>query len=349
MAEPRACILSVSGTRLTADEGKLLADANPFGLIFMGRSCADPAQVRALVDQVHEATGRNTLIFIDQEGGRVRRLRPPNWPDFPAAGVFAELYKRDREAGLEACWLGHRLIAAELEPMGLHADCAPVADLRQPEAHQIVGDRAFGESVEQVAALCRAALEGLAAGGVAGVIKHLPGHGRALADTHESLPTVSASRGELSATDFACFKALHDAPMAMTAHIAYSALDGSTPATHSAKIIAEIIRGEIGFDGLLMTDDMGMKALGGTLAERGTRAIAAGCDMLLHCSGFLKEPAAILAEMAEVASVAPVLSGEALRRAIDAEQATTQLGPFDVEEGWARFRKLMSGAGTAAA
>lgn len=348
MTEPRACILSVSGPKLTADEAKLLADANPWGVILMGRSCQNPAQVTALVDEIHDACGRPALIFIDQEGGRVRRLRPPNWPDFPAPARYGEVYKRDREAGLEACWLGHRLIAAELEAMGLHADCAPVVDLLHTGAHVIVGDRAFGSTPEQVGALARAALEGLKAGGVAGVIKHMPGHGRAEVDTHDSLPMVRASREEL-AVDFEAFRLVNDAPMAMTAHIAYAALDGSNAATVSPTVIGGTIRGEIGFDGLLMTDDLGMNALGGTLADRAKRALAAGCDVILHCSGFVKTAEGILAEMNEVAGACPTLSGDALRRAVNAEQVAISAGPFDRTEGWARFEKLMAGAGTAAA
>jgi beta-N-acetylhexosaminidase len=348
MTEPRACILSVSGPDLTADEAKLLADVMPFGVILMGRSCINPKQVRNLIDDIHAACGRPTLIFIDQEGGRVRRLRPPNWPDFPAPGRYGELYKRDREAGLEACWLGHRLIAAELEPMGLQADCAPVVDLLHSGAHQIVGDRSFGDTPEQVGALARAALDGLRAGGVAGVIKHLPGHGRAEVDTHESMPVVRATREQL-ATDIEAFRLVNDAPMAMTAHIAYAALDGANAATVSAKMISETIRGQIGFDGLLMTDDLGMNALGGTLADRAKRALSAGCDVILHCSGFVKEPKVVLAEMAEVAGACPMLSGDGLRRAVDAEQWTTSVGPFDKAEGWDRFGKLMAGLGSAAA
>lgn len=348
MTEPRACILSVSGASLTEDEAKLFADAQPFGVILMGRSCQSPAQVRALTDAIQAACGRPTLIFIDQEGGRVRRLRPPNWPDFPPAGHYGELYKRDREAALEACWLGHRLMAAELEPIGIQADCAPVCDLLHRGAHAIVGDRSFGDSPTQVAELARAALEGLAAGGVAGVIKHLPGHGRAEVDSHESMPQLRVSREEL-AGDIEAFRRVHDAPMAMTAHIAYAALDdAATPATFSAKIIEETIRGDIGFDGLLMTDDLGMNALGGSLASRGKRALAAGCDVLLHCSGFLKDPRAILAEMTEVAEAAGQLSGESLRRAIEAEQ-TGKVGPFDKAEGRERFDRLMAGLGSAAA
>jgi beta-N-acetylhexosaminidase len=351
MAEPRACILSVSGTMLTVGERRLIAGVNPWGVILMGRSCESPAQVTALVEEIWATTGRPTLIFIDQEGGRVRRLKPPNWPDFPAAGQYSALYKRDRELGAEAVWLHHRLIAAELEPMGIRADCAPVVDLLHKGAHDIIGDRAFGENSEQVGALARAALDGLAAGGVVGVIKHMPGHGRAEVDSHEKLPVVRVAH-EAMFPDLSAFKAVKDAPMGMTAHLAYTALDGETPATLSPKIIGEVIRKEIGFKGLLMTDDLGMKALGGTLAERAKRALAAGCDVILHCAGFVKEPDGVLAEMTEVAQACPVLAGESLKRAVRAEAATSDIGPFDRAQGWERLGRLLSStspSGTAAA
>jgi len=351
MAEPRACILSVSGQTLTAGEKALFSRTSPWGVILMGRSCGTPDQVRALTQEIWSACGREALIFIDQEGGRVRRLRPPNWPDFPAPGKYAAIYKHDQSLGREAVWLHHRLIAAELEPMGIRADCAPVVDLHHRGAHEIVGDRSFGETPDQVGVLARAALEGLAAGGVAGVIKHMPGHGRAETDTHESLPVVRASR-EAMAMDIAAFKAVSDAPMGMTAHIAYTAFDGERAATVSEAIIGGVIRAQIGFEGLLMTDDLGMKALGGTLADRANRALTAGCDVVLHCSGFVKEPDGILAEMTEVAGACPPLSGEALWRAKNAEKSAAKPEPFDREQGWERLHKLLSQSspsGTAAA
>jgi beta-N-acetylhexosaminidase len=348
MGEPRACILSVSGLKLTDGERKLLARVNPWGVILMGRSCESPAQVTALTSEIWDATGRKTLIFIDQEGGRVRRLKPPNWPDFPAPARYGKVYERNKDLGLEAAWLGHRLIAAELAPMGIHADCAPVVDLLHPGAHQIVGDRSFGSTPEQVGALARAALNGLSDGGVAGVIKHIPGHGRAQVDSHESLPVVRAGGNELAA-DFAAFSAVHDAPMAMTAHIAYLAFDDKACATLSPTIIGEIIRKKIGFDGLLMSDDLGMHALGGSLANRAQRALAAGCDVVLHCSGFARDAATVFAEMSEVAEAAHELAGDPLRRARAAEKATLGLKPFDRAEGWARLEKLLADAGSAAA
>lgn len=343
-----ACILSVSGPALTQDEARLLADANPFGVILMGRSCVSRGQVSRLTADIRSACGRSVLVFVDQEGGRVRRLRPPEWPDFPAPALFGAVHDRDPDAGLEAAWLGHRLIAAELSAVGINADCAPVVDLLHSGAHQIVGDRAFGGDPQKVAALARVALEGLAAGGVVGVIKHIPGHGRAEVDSHETMPVVRASRDALE-KDFAAFRALSDAPMGMTGHLAYPALDGDNPATVSARIIADIVRGDIGFDGLLMTDDLGMKALGGSLGDRAQRAFAAGCDVALHCSGFVKDPSDILAEMREVAEASPALAGASLRRAEAAEAAASTIEPFDVAEGRARLNRLLALAGHAAA
>ncbi len=332
----KACILSVSGPELTAGEAALLASANPWGIILMGRSCVSRLQVRRLVASIWQATGRKTLIFIDQEGGRVARLKAPEWPLFPAGAAYAALYAADPEAGRKACWLGHRLIAFELASLSIHADCSPVVDVPVPGAHDIIGDRAFGTDPATVADLARAALAGLAAGGVAGVIKHIPGHGRSRADSHYELPRVTAGNNELAA-DFDAFARVSDAPMAMTAHIAYDAIDPGVAATLSRKLVEEVIRGRIGFDGLLMTDDLGMKALGGALTDRARGAIAAGCDVLLHCSGFLTDPAAILDEMTEVARAAPELHGEAARRAAVADAIATRAEPLDPATAWAQF------------
>ena len=348
MSEPKACILSVSGLQLTGEERKFLTSANPWAVILMGRSVSTRVQVSALVDEIFTALGRDCLIFIDQEGGRVRRLRPPEWPDFPPPGAYAAIYRKNPEAGVEAAWLGHRLIASELTQIGIRADCAPVLDMLHPGAHDIVGDRALGDKPEHVATLGRAALEGLGDGGVAGVVKHIPGHGRALLDSHLALPTVSAPLEELE-TDFAPFSALRDAPMAMTAHIAYEALDPGIAATVSRKIVDDVIRGRIGFDGLLMSDDLGMSALGGTLADRASGAFGAGCDIALHCAGFVKEAGAILREMQDIAEVSPSLSGKAKARAEAAESATLHAVEFDMEEGWERFNSLLALQGEALA
>lgn len=340
----KACILSVSGPELTPGEAALLKAEQPWGIILMGRSCVSREQVRRLVGDIWQATGRETLIFIDQEGGRVARLKAPEWPLFPRGSDYAAIYARDPELGREACRLGHRLIASELAGLSIHADCAPVVDLPVPGAHDVIGDRAFGTEPAQVADLARAALEGLRAGGVAGVIKHIPGHGRSMADSHLELPRVTAGDNELS-KDFAAFEKVADAPMAMTAHIAYEAYDAGKAATVSRYMIQEVIRGRIGFDGLLMTDDLGMRALGGSLTDRAQAAIDAGCDVLLHCSGFLKDPADILAEMTEVASAAPILSGVAARRAAAADAIAGQAEPFEPAQAWRRFHELFPTVG----
>lgn len=338
---PRACILSVSGPVLTDVEAALFADVQPWGVILMGRSCVSRDQVRTLVDDIWSALGRAALIFIDQEGGRVARLKAPEWPMFPSGATYGALFERAPQRGLEAAWLGHRLIAHELASIGIHADCAPVLDLPIEGAHNIIGDRAFGSSVDAISSLGRAALRGLCDGGVAGVIKHMPGHGRAMVDSHEDLPRVTAGDNEL-ATDFAVFESLNDAPMAMSAHIAYDAYDPEQPATLSQPVISEVIRGRIGFDGLLMTDDLGMKALGGRLETRANGAIAAGCDVVLHCSGFLSDPAAIVDEMSEVGRAVPVLRGKSLERAQHAERFATMARPFDPDAGWKRMERLLA-------
>lgn len=343
----KACILSVSGPELTPAEAALFRAENPWGVILMGRSCVSRMQVRRLVADIWDATGRETLIFIDQEGGRVARLKAPEWPLFPRGSQYAALYAADQALGLEAAWLGHRLIAAELASLSIHADCAPVVDLPVPGAHDIIGDRAFGADPASIAALAAAALKGLADGGVAGVIKHIPGHGRAFADSHFELPRVTAGQNELAA-DFDAFARVADAPMAMTAHIAYDAYDPGKAATVSKIMIQDVIRGRIGFDGLLMTDDLGMKALGGTLTERAVASIAAGCDVLLHCSGFLKDPAEILAEMTEVARAAPVLKGKPEARAAAADAIARRAEPFEPAKGWRRFSELIPAEGAMA-
>jgi len=338
-----ACITSVSGPVLLAEERAFLREANPWGVILMGRSCVDRAQVQALTSEIKEALGREALIFIDQEGGRVARLKAPEWPKFPAAGVYGALYRNAPEAAEEACYIGHRLMGQELASLGIHADCAPCGDLRQTETHDAIGDRAFGYSADAVITLTEAALNGLSDAGVVGVVKHMPGQGRATMDTHYDLPRVSADIPTLL-QDMSIFKALSDqVPMGMTCHVIFEAFDPHLPTTVSPTVISETIRKRIGFDGLLMTDDLGMDALGGALADRGAKALAAGCDVLLHCSGFLQAPADILAEMEDVAGAAGHLAGEALERATAAEAAVRTPTEFDPEQGWARFNELMSG------
>lgn len=337
-----ACITSVSGPVLLAEERAFLRDAQPWGVILMGRSCESKAQVAALVNDIKDALGRNALIFIDQEGGRVARLRAPEWPNFPAAGVYGELFEVAPNEAEEACYLGHLLMGQELSALGIHADCAPCADLRQSDTHDAIGDRAFGYTVESVFQLTEAALNGLADASVAGVIKHMPGQGRSTMDTHYDLPSVEADAATLL-EDISIFKGLSDAAvMGMTCHVIFEAFDPHLPTTISPTVISETIRNRIGFQGLLMTDDLGMEALGGSLSDRGAKALAAGCDVLLHCSGFLKDPAEILREMQEVATVAGSLDGQARDRADAAEAAIQPAKTFDSEQTWARYSELMS-------
>lgn len=336
----KACILSVSGPVLTTEEAALFRDQQPWAVILMGRSCVSRSQVTKLVDDIWGALGRACLIFIDQEGGRVARLKAPEWPIFPPARHYGLLFAQDEDAGLEACRIGHSLMGDELAQMGIHADCSPVVDIPVPGAHDIIGDRAFALEPVAVSRLAAAALEGLSDAGVSGVIKHMPGHGRSRSDSHEELPVVEAGNNELQ-KDFAAFQMVNYAPMAMSAHILYPAFDANAPATLSGTIISDVIRNRIGFDGLLMTDDLGMKALGGPLSDRGRRALDAGCDVLLHCSGFVKDPAIVLQEMTEVVNAADELSGKSLSRARRAEAASTKAKAFDRDDMRARFDELM--------
>ena len=337
-----ACITSVSGPVLLAEERAFLRDAQPWGVILMGRSCESKSQVSALTNDIKEALGRDALIFIDQEGGRVARLRAPEWSNFPAAGVYGELFDASPEKAEEACYLGHFLLGQELSALGIHADCAPCADLRQSDTHDAIGDRAFGYTVESVSRLTEAALKGLSDAGVAGVIKHMPGQGRSTMDTHYDLPSVEADVATLL-EDMSIFKGLSDmAVMGMTCHVIFEAFDPHLPTTISPTVISETIRKRIGFQGLLMTDDLGMEALGGSLTDRGAKALAAGCDVLLHCSGFLKDPDAILGEMQEVAAIAGSLDGQARDRADAAEAAIQPAKALDSEQTWARYGELMS-------
>jgi beta-N-acetylhexosaminidase len=339
----RACITSISGPDLLTEEARFLREAQPWGVILMGRSCQTRPQVRQLVLDIHDALGREALIFIDQEGGRVARLRPPVWPAYPAAAVYGDLFARDRDAGLAACRLGHRLIAHDLYELGVRANCAPVCDLHVPETHQAIGDRAFASAPDSVIALAGAALDGLGHGGVLGVLKHMPGQGRARVDSHHDLPRIEASAAELE-LDFSVFAGLADrVVMGMTGHVAYEALAPGHAATISVRVISEVIRGRIGSDSLLMTDDLGMQALGGRLSNRGQRAREAGCDVLLHCSGFLSDPAEILSEMQEIAEAAGPLEGEAARRAARVEAALPTPDGTDMALAREKLVRLLAG------
>ena len=309
MNESRAMILGAAGTTLSVEEKAFFAGEKPWGLILFSRNLREPAQIGDLVAEMRDCLGNEAApVFIDQEGGRVQRLRPPLAGNYPPASALGALYQRDPEAGLRAAWLMSRLIADDLARYGINADCLPALDVPVEGAHDVIGDRAYAHEPEAVAAIGRAASEGLLAGGVFPVIKHIPGHGRALADSHHALPRVDTARAELSARDFFPFRELADMPMAMTAHVVYSAIDDENPATTSARVIAEIIRGEIGFDGLLMSDDLSMKALSGDFAHRAEASLAAGCDVVLHCNGAMEE-------MRAIAAAAPPLAGRALERA----------------------------------
>lgn len=315
--------LGLSGTVLSDAERGLIRDADPAGFCLFARNIEDRAQLRALTDSLRDLSGRADLpILVDQEGGRVARLRPPAWPDFPAAARFAALYEKAPITAIEAVRVNALALGLTLAEVGINVDAAPVLDLLYPGADAIVGDRSFGAEPMQVAALGGAMLDGLAAAGVAGVLKHMPGHGRATADSHFKLPVVTASADELT-TDLAPFRALAArAPMAMTAHILYPAWDDQHPATLSPTIIETIIRGEIGFDGLLMSDDIAMEALSGPLAERAKAALAAGCDIVLHCSGDAADNEAL------AGALGPMIETTAVRLA-RAMAPTGTAGPAD--------------------
>jgi beta-N-acetylhexosaminidase len=303
----RAFIAGCSGPTLTARESAFFREAAPWGFILFRRNVEDPAQVRALCDALRETVGRaDAPILIDQEGGRVQRLGPPHWPKYPPGSAYGRI--PDPVARRELTRLGARLIAHDLRAVGIDVDCVPVLDVPVAGAHDVIGDRAYGRDPQSVAILGRAAAEGLLAGSVLPVIKHIPGHGRAFADSHLQLPVVETPRAELEAHDFAPFRALADMPLAMTAHVVYTALDPERPATTSPVVIGEVIRAGIGYDGLVMSDDLSMKALQGSFRERAEASFAAGCDMALHCNGDMDE-------MAAVAEGAPALDGEAFRRA----------------------------------
>ena len=305
----RAFITGVSGPELSATEREFIRLERPWGFILFKRNIQTTDQVIRLVRELREALGNpEAPVLIDQEGGRVQRLGPPHWPVYPPGAAFGVLYDIDPALGLAAARLSARLIAADLIELGVTVDCLPLADVPVAGADAVIGNRAYGTEPAKVAAIARAVTEGLEQGGVLPVLKHIPGHGRATADTHFRLPEVDTSKAELERTDFAAFQPLADLPMAMTAHVVFSALDPAQPATTSATIIQQVIRGVIGFQGLLMSDDVSMNALAGSIAERTRAIVTAGCDMVLHCNGDL-------GEMREVARETPELSGKALERA----------------------------------
>ncbi len=330
----RAFITGLAGPAITPDERAFLRDAQPWGFILFKRNVETPAQVADLVADYRAVVGRSDApVLIDQEGGRVQRLGPPHWTSYPPGAAFGAIYARDPAGGLAATRLGARLIAADLADLGIDVDCLPVADVPAAGADPVIGNRAYGDTPAQVAALARAAAEGLLAGGVLPVMKHIPGHGRATSDSHLHLPVVTTDRATLEATDFAAFRPLADLPLAMTAHVVFTACDPHLPATTSRTIIDQVIRGFIGFEGLLMSDDVSMQALQGSIGGRTAAAIAAGCDVVLHCNGKLDE-------MRQVAAAAPLFAGKAARRADAALAARRKPEPIDLAAARAEFARL---------
>ena len=331
---PLAVILGLSGPKLTDAERLFFRDANPWAFILFARNVESPKQLLRLTSDLREAVGRNCLIFVDQEGGRVQRLRTPHWRKFPPGAAFQHLYAKEKWLGKRAAYLSYRLIADDLRKVGITADCAPVLDLPQENADPIISDRAFGANPVPIIDIAHAAMAGLMCGGVAPVVKHIPGHGRATVDSHKELPRIKASRKVLENTDFIPFRALADAPMAMTAHAVYEC-NSRSAVTVSKKSLTELVRAAIGFNGLVMSDDLDMKALKGGLTRKTERALAAGCDVALQCSG--KLPA-----MVKVVKGASTLEGRAIWRATVAENCAEHISPFDREAAEYEFDALLS-------
>jgi beta-N-acetylhexosaminidase len=329
----RAFICGLKGLALEPEERAFLREAAPWGVILFRRNIDAPEQVTRLTAEIRDAIGRHAPILVDQEGGRVQRFGPPRWRAYPAAARF-EIAASGAAQAERLAWLGARLIAHDLREVGVDVDCLPVLDAPAEGSHSIIGDRAYSSDPARIAAIGRAAAEGLMAGGVAPVMKHVPGHGRARADSHLELPVVEASREELERVDFAPFQVNADLPMAMSAHVVYTAIDPAAPGTLSKTVVGDIIRDHIGFDGLLMTDDLSMKALSGGFRERAERAIGAGCDIVLHCNGDL-------AEARPVAEGAPPLQGAALARAEKALDCVRRIEAFDVAEATREFDAAM--------
>lgn len=328
-------IFGFAGVELTADERALFRDADPAGYILFKRNIDHPDQVRALTDSLRDLSGRAEVpILIDQEGGRIARLGPPHWPTFPSGEQFGRLYETAPVSALEAARVNGLALAVMLRSLGINVDCLPVLDVPSPECHDVIGDRAYGTDPMRVAALGDMTLRGLRDGGVVGIVKHIPGHGRAAADSHLELPVVTAAREALE-TDIAPFRKLNRAPMAMTAHVVYTAIDPDRCASVSPVVIGDLIRGDIGFDGFLMADDLGMKALGGSFAQRARDTIAAGCDVALHCSGDF-------AEMAEIANAGIAMTDAAAKRLLDAMAWADGRSDADIAELAAKRDRLLA-------
>jgi beta-N-acetylhexosaminidase len=332
----RAFITGFAGPALTDAERSFLREAQPWGFILFKRNVTDAAALRRLIDDARGAVARNAPVLVDQEGGRVQRLGPPHWPTYPPGAAYGALYERDRDRGLAAARLGARLIAADLAPIGIDVDCLPLGDVLAGGPNPAIGDRAYGMAPGQVAAIGAAVASGLTEGGVLPVLKHMPGHGRATVDSHHKLPVVDADRATLDATDFAAFRPLATLPLGMTGHLVFTGIDPIAPATISATIVREVIRDSIGFKGLLMSDDISMNALAGSVGERARAAIAAGLDVVLHCNG-------VMSEMSAVAAEVPQLAGESARRAEAALAARRPPQPIDAAAGRAEFLSLMAG------
>lgn len=330
----RAFITGLAGLTISANERSFLRDARPWGLIVFKRNIDNEQQLADLIGSFREEVGWPAPVLVDQEGGRVQRLGPPHWPAYPPGARYAALYEREPAAGLAAARLGAHLIASDLIRVGIDVDCLPIADVPVEDGDPVIGDRAYGTEPGQVAAIAKAQAQGLLAGGVLPVLKHLPGHGRAKTDSHHHLPVVDTDRATLEATDFAAFRPLADLPLGMTAHVVFSSIDPVAPATTSVTMVRDVIRGFIGFQGLLMSDDVSMGALSGTVAERSRAAIAAGCDIVLHCNGDL-------AEMSAVAGSVPELAGEAAARAERALALRSAPDEFDVEAARAMFARML--------
>ena len=332
---PAAALFGCAGLTLSDAERRFFTQVNPLGFILFARNVDSPDQVRALVTALRDCVGRaDAPVLIDQEGGRVQRLKPPHWRKAPPGDPFAQLALRDMAAAREALRLNFRLIGRELADLGIDVDCAPVLDVPVAGAHDVIGDRAYGRTAAQVSALAGEVMDGLLDEGVLPVIKHIPGHGRAMVDSHLDLPVVEASLAELEAQDFPPFHQLRHAPWAMTAHVVYTALDAHAPATTSAKVISQVIRGVIGFDGVLISDDLSMKALGGSFQDRTTGSLDAGCDVVLHCNGDM-------AEMQAIASVIRPLTDVALIRLARGEAMKRRLAALDTKVAVSRVNHLL--------
>lgn len=326
MENCKAFITGIAGLSLNDQERAFIKQHKPWGFILFARNIDNSEQLSALTDDIRLASNNeNALIFLDQEGGRVQRLRPPLAPNYPTAAALGDIYNKDQDQGLRTAWLMSRLHAFDLKKYGINADCLPLLDVPIAGSHDVIGSRAYGHTPEIVTAVGKAAAQGLIDGGVLPVMKHIPGHGRAMCDTHLALARVEADIDELKQSDFIPFKQLAHLPTAMTAHVVYEAIDQEQTATLSSKVISEIIRSDIGFDGLLMTDDLSMKALSGTIGDLARQAFIAGCDVALHCNGNFSE-------MLEVAENSPYLQGKAAQRAANAEGFVVNMIAADEKE-----------------